>query len=140
VRLAPKVSIAALAVTATLLIGPLLVRPTTRGTLSITDAADPAAEFVDIVGLRVHVEHAAYTGRDRSAPLFVLLHGFGASSFTWRDLLAPLSAHGDVLAYDRPGFGFTERPDTWTGENRTEPRATCGCSPHSSRARATAAM
>jgi pimeloyl-ACP methyl ester carboxylesterase len=117
VRPTGKVAIAALAGAAVLVIAPLLVRPTSKGTLSITDAAGPAAEFVDVDGLRVHVERAAYSGQADRAPLFVLLHGFGASTFTWREVLARLSAHGDVLAYDRPGFGFTERPEVWTGEN-----------------------
>jgi pimeloyl-ACP methyl ester carboxylesterase len=45
------------------------------------------------------------------------MHGFGASTFSWRDVLDPLSASGTVIAYDRPGFGFTERPTTWAGDN-----------------------
>jgi pimeloyl-ACP methyl ester carboxylesterase len=28
-----------------------------------------------------------------------------------------LSKQGEVLAYDRPGFGFTDRPTIWTGTN-----------------------
>lgn len=59
----------------------------------------------------------AYTGEAADPPLFVLLHGFGASTFSWREVLQPLAAAGDVIAYDRPGFGFTERPTEWQGEN-----------------------
>lgn len=50
--------------------------------------------------------------------LFVLLHGFGASTFSWREVITPLSMLGDVVAYDRPAFGFSERPDPRSGENQ----------------------
>jgi pimeloyl-ACP methyl ester carboxylesterase len=39
--------------------------------------------------------------------LIVLLHGFGASTFSWRTVTAKLAELGHVIAYDRPGFGFT---------------------------------
>ena len=37
----------------------------------------------------------------------VLLHGFGASTFSWRTVTEEFSQLGHVYAYDRPGFGFT---------------------------------
>ncbi len=40
----------------------------------------------------------------------VLLHGFGASTFSWREVLAPLGQSRLVIAFDRPGFGLSERP------------------------------
>jgi pimeloyl-ACP methyl ester carboxylesterase len=39
--------------------------------------------------------------------LIVLLHGFGASTFSWRTVTSELSRLGHVVAYDRPGFGKT---------------------------------
>ena len=39
--------------------------------------------------------------------VIVLLHGFGASTFSWRTVISELSKLGHVIAYDRPGFGFT---------------------------------
>ena len=39
--------------------------------------------------------------------LIILLHGFGASLFSWRTVTKPLSELGQVIAYDRPGFGNT---------------------------------
>ena len=42
----------------------------------------------------------------RGYPL-VLLHGFGASSFSWRGNLGPLSQHYRVLVPDLPGHGRT---------------------------------
>jgi len=50
-------------------------------------------------------------------PAFIFLHGFGASTFSWREVMPPLSAYGRVIAYDRPAFGLTERPLDWEGEN-----------------------
>ena len=37
----------------------------------------------------------------------VLLHGLGASSFSWRENIGPLSQHFQVLAPDLPGHGRT---------------------------------
>ena len=52
-------------------------------------------------------------------PVLILLHGFGASEFSWREVMEPLSTYGRVIAYDRPAFGLTERPmeGNWTGTN-----------------------
>ncbi len=99
------------------LIVPFLIPFQTSGTVTNREAAGPGAAFVAVSGLEVHVETADYTGDDVDPPLIVLLHGFGASTFSWREVLEPLSAAGDVIAYDRPGFGFTERPTEWVGEN-----------------------
>ncbi|WP_353191807.1 alpha/beta hydrolase [Pandoraea pnomenusa] len=47
---------------------------------------------------------------DRNAPTVLLLHGYAASSFMYRNLI-PILAHGyHVIAPDLPGFGFTEAP------------------------------
>lgn len=45
------------------------------------------------------------------APVVLLLHGFPASSFQYRELMPILAAHYRVIAPDLPGFGFTEVPD-----------------------------
>nr|WP_198140090.1 alpha/beta hydrolase [Achromobacter xylosoxidans] len=46
----------------------------------------------------------------RDAPIVLLLHGYAASSFMYRNLI-PLLADGyRVIAPDLPGFGFTEAP------------------------------
>jgi pimeloyl-ACP methyl ester carboxylesterase len=41
-----------------------------------------------------------------------LLHGLGASSYSWRDVLPALSARFRVIAPDWPGFGRSEAPLT----------------------------
>jgi pimeloyl-ACP methyl ester carboxylesterase len=64
----------------------------------------PAAQFVQVGDQLVHVEQAG-TGE-----AVVLLHGFGASSYSWRKVMPALSAAHRVVAIDLNGFGYTERP------------------------------
>jgi pimeloyl-ACP methyl ester carboxylesterase len=45
---------------------------------------------------------------DANAPVVLLLHGFPASSFMFRDLIPRLADEYRVIAPDLPGFGFTE--------------------------------
>lgn len=47
---------------------------------------------------------------DTNAPVVLLLHGFPASSFMFRELIPRLADHYRVIAPDLPGFGFTEVP------------------------------
>ena len=65
----------------------------------------PIGRFVDVAGLRLH-----YIDTGQGAPV-VLVHG---ASTTLRDFTASLvpglSLHHRVLAFDRPGHGYSERP------------------------------
>jgi len=45
-----------------------------------------------------------------TAPVLLLLHGFPASSFQYRELMPLLADHFHVIAPDLPGFGYTEVP------------------------------
>jgi len=47
---------------------------------------------------------------DLGAPVVLLLHGFPASSFMFRELIPRLADDYRVIAPDLPGFGFTEVP------------------------------
>lgn len=47
---------------------------------------------------------------DMSAPVVLLLHGFPASSFMFRELIPRLANAYRVIAPDLPGFGFTDVP------------------------------
>ena len=97
-----------------LLVGPFAVPVNTSGTLTNKEAAalswDGESEFVELADHEVHLVTA---GSEQSDRLIVLLHGFGASSLTWKEVLEPLSSIGFVVAYDRAAFGFTERPTTF---------------------------
>jgi len=46
-----------------------------------------------------------------TAPTVLLLHGFAASSYMWRDLISALADSYHVIAPDLPAFGFTESPE-----------------------------
>lgn len=104
-----------------MLVGPFLVPvPPLEGLKPVEDLADPESKFVEINGLTVH-----YKEMGQGDLTFILLHGFGASLFSWRDVMQPLSQYGRVIAFDRPAFGLTERPmpGEWTGENPYGPEA-----------------
>ncbi len=62
---------------------------------------------VEADGVRVFYRAAGHT----SAPVVLLLHGFPASSFMFRELIPRLAGHYRVIAPDLPGFGFTEVPE-----------------------------
>jgi pimeloyl-ACP methyl ester carboxylesterase len=95
---------------------PFLIPFETSGTQTNVQAAGRGATFTELGGVSVHFTSATYTGDcNCKAPLIVLMHGFGASTFSWRDVEQPLSKLGTVVAYDRPAFGFTERPTSWKG-------------------------
>ena len=47
---------------------------------------------------------------ETTAPAVLLLHGFPASSFMFRELIPRLADQYRVIAPDLPGFGFTEVP------------------------------
>jgi pimeloyl-ACP methyl ester carboxylesterase len=48
---------------------------------------------------------------DASAPVVLLVHGWGASMYMWRDWFAPLAAAGRrAIAIDLPGHGMSDKP------------------------------
>jgi len=62
------------------------------------------SRFVVAHGFRWHVQMA---GR---GPVLLLLHGTGASTHSFRDLLPLLAEHFTVIVPDLPGHGFTANP------------------------------
>lgn len=60
-----------------------------------------ASRFVAVGRLRWHVQVVG------SGPAILLLHGTGASTHSWRDLITPLAERFTVVAPDLPGHGFT---------------------------------
>lgn len=59
------------------------------------------SRFVAAGGLRWHVQVAG------NGPVLLLLHGTGASTHSWRDLLPRLAERFTVVAPDLPGHGFS---------------------------------
>jgi pimeloyl-ACP methyl ester carboxylesterase len=62
--------------------------------------------YVTIDGTRVFYRQAGKPG----APVLLLLHGFPASSFMFRDLIPRLSERFQLIAPDYPGFGYSDPP------------------------------
>ena len=95
------------------LVGPFLIPvPPLENTVSAESLADEDSQFIEVNGVNVH-----YKTYGNGEPVFILLHGFGASLFSWHEVTTPLAEYGTVIAYDRPAFGLTERPLEWEGES-----------------------
>lgn len=94
-------------------VAPLLVPvPPLQGTVPPQQLADPDSRFIQVDGLQVH-----YKEMGQGEPALLLLHGFASSTYTWREVMAPLAQNRRVVAFDRPAFGLTERPMQWEGES-----------------------
>lgn len=107
-----------------LLLCPLVIPlPPAGGTLPVEKLADPDSRFVCVGDLRVHYKRAG-----QGQPALVLLHGMGASVFSWREVMGPLAQSRTVIAFDRPGFGLTSRPlpGDWQGESPYSAEAQVG--------------
>ena len=74
----------------------------------------PRGKFVEVEGVRLH-----YLERG-SGPVLVLLHGNGvlANDFEYSGLMDKLSERYRVIAFDRPGYGYSERPRTTDAQAR----------------------
>lgn len=102
-----------------LFVAPFLVPiPALEGTQPPEALADSDSLFIPINGLKVHVKV-----QGEGVPVFVLLHGFGASLYSWQAVMPALAQYGQVIAFDRPAFGLTERPLQWQGRNPYSPEA-----------------
>jgi pimeloyl-ACP methyl ester carboxylesterase len=100
--------------------------PSTPALVHPHELADPDSRFATLAGIDVHHKVAG----SRSDPAVVLHHHFYGNVFTWRHVLAGLAEAHHVAAFDRPGFGLTERParERWGDEHpyarRTSARIT----------------
>ena len=72
-----------------------------------SSAPETSIHRVDADGVQVFYRLAG----EPTAPAILLLHGFPASSFMFRDLMPRLADEYRVVAPDLPGFGFTEVPE-----------------------------
>jgi len=88
--------------------------PPLTDTVPAGQLADPDSKFIKVNGLNVH-----YKEIGQGDTTFILLHGFGASVYSWHEVMQPFSQYGRVIAYDRPAFGLTDRPmpGEWKGES-----------------------
>jgi len=66
-----------------------------------------SSHFVTVDGARVHFQEFG----DRANPTLVLIHGYTASVYVWRDAAPMLADSGfHVIAIDLLGFGYSEKP------------------------------
>jgi 4,5:9,10-diseco-3-hydroxy-5,9,17-trioxoandrosta-1(10),2-diene-4-oate hydrolase len=85
------------------------------GTLAWYDrAAPPPAPWLAGQGLEARYEtvdgrRLRYVRAGRGSPV-VLVHGFGSSLATWKDVIPDLARDHDVVALDLPGFGLSDQP------------------------------
>ena len=78
----------------------------------------PLGRFLDVDGVRLH-----YIERGQGSPL-VLLHGNGGmiQDFLSSGLVDRAARHHRVIVFDRPGYGYSERPRDriWTPEAQAD--------------------
>ncbi|WP_142847473.1 alpha/beta fold hydrolase [Telmatospirillum sp. J64-1] len=69
----------------------------------------PMGKFVEVAGMRLHYLES---GRDRGGPPVVLLHGnmVSAEDFRLSGIHDMIADDHRVIAFDRPGFGYSDRP------------------------------
>lgn len=68
----------------------------------------PLGDFVEVDGLRLHYVMAG------EGPPLILLHGANSNLRDFYSRLMPLlTPHYRVIAFDRPGYGYSERPREW---------------------------
>ena len=77
-----------------------------RGDQELLNIVPASIQKVEADGVKVFYRAAG----DAGAPVILLLHGFPASSFMFRELIPRLANAYRVIAPDLPGFGFTEVP------------------------------
>jgi pimeloyl-ACP methyl ester carboxylesterase len=74
----------------------------------------PAGRFISVDGVRLH-----YIERGQGSPV-ILLHGntVPLQDFIGSEIVEWLARRHRVIAFDRPGFGYSERPRDrfWTGQ------------------------
>lgn len=72
----------------------------------LATAAAPGARLITADGVQSVIAEAG----DPQDPALLLIHGFGGSTFGYRDVMEPLAARGwHVIAIDLPGFGLSEK-------------------------------
>lgn len=70
------------------------------------ELADDNGQFISVDGVELYYIEAG----PADGPAVMLLHGFGGSTFTWRDTIPALADAGyRVIAYDRPPYGLSQK-------------------------------
>lgn len=64
-----------------------------------------ASQFITTAGYRWHVQTMG--PQSKNAPFLLLLHGTGAATHSWRDIVPLLARDYRIITVDLPGHGFT---------------------------------
>ncbi|HRJ74500.1 MAG TPA: alpha/beta hydrolase, partial [Anaerolineales bacterium] len=75
------------------------------GLVDASEFIDSDSKFIEINNVNIHYKESG--SGDKT---FILLHPFGGSTYSWREVMDDFAQYGRVIAYDRPAFGLTERP------------------------------
>jgi pimeloyl-ACP methyl ester carboxylesterase len=78
--------------------------PPNSGPETQSERSQSTSKFVTVDGTRLH-----FVIKGAGRPV-VLIHGNPGSSQDWTRLFAPLAARHEVIAFDRPGHGRSQRP------------------------------
>ena len=90
---------------------PVLAATTTGASAAVPSAPHPDVPVTLVRRIEADGVNVFYREAGRAdAPVILLLHGFPASSFQYRELIPRLADTYRVIAPDLPGFGFTEIP------------------------------
>src|SRR5688572_16877283 len=78
----------------------------------------PAGDFIEVDGVRLHYL------RKGNGPPVVLLHGNIVTAEDWvlSGILDRVARHHTVFAFDRPGYGYSDRPQgsVWTAGQQAD--------------------
>ncbi len=70
----------------------------------LSERSQSTSKFVTVDGTRLH-----FVINGKGQPV-VLIHGNPGSGQDWTRMFTPLAAHHEVIAFDRPGHGRSQRP------------------------------
>src|SRR5690554_4522209 len=106
------------------LVGPLLVPVSPLpDTQSETSLAQPGSAFAEVGQLDIHylrVDDSSADAPQLQQPV-VLLHGYLFNTQTWRHVQPSLAQTGEVISFDRTGFGLTTRPAAGSWDSELSP-------------------
>jgi len=94
------------AVLVILLIGPFVIPLPEQPDLTAEALAPGTGRFVTVDGVKTYVLDIG----PRDGPAVVLIHGFGGSTYSWRDTIPALASDGyRAVALDLKGFGLSDK-------------------------------
>lgn len=86
----------------------MIVSVSAQDFATVEELADPNGQFTDVDGVRLYY----IAEGDTDNPAVIFLHGFGGSTWTWRDNLPVIADAGYyAVAVDLPPFGLSDKSE-----------------------------